>query len=69
MTDRFDLNAAIRMAQWERAKGELRAMLVMRGSYHSSNPDHEDSEYQRYLAFKQAVEEFVSVVEGEGWGE
>lgn len=69
MTDRYDLEAAMRMAQWERAKGELRAMVAMAGAYHSSKPDDPESQYQRFLAFRQAAEEFISEVNGEGWGE
>lgn len=69
MTDTYDIGAALRMAQWERAKGELNALLQMQGAYHSPQPDHPESKYQRFLLFKDALSAFCAELEGEGWNE
>jgi hypothetical protein len=47
-------------AQWERAKGELRAMTALQGSYpsHLGNTD-------RWESLRDRVEQFIIEIEGE----
>jgi hypothetical protein len=48
----------LRGMAWERAKGELQAMLP---TYHG--------EAEKFEAMTRAIEEFVKQVEEEGWAE
>ena len=63
----FDVASAMKTAQWERAKGELLALVAMQGAYRSGGV--ETVEYKRFMAFAGAVGAFVDDVEGEGWHE
>ena len=49
---------SMRSMAWERAKGEMRSMLV---TYYSSNAS--ESNYNKFLAL---MENFIKEVEGEG---
>jgi hypothetical protein len=59
----FDVRIALKAAQWEKAKGELRALVALQGSY----PAGENTE--RWKACNDAVEAFVDKVEFEGLAE
>lgn len=60
----FGIPDAMKAAQWEVAKGHLRALVVMQGSYHSGGmPTREAA---RFEALSKAVEAFIESVEDEG---
>jgi hypothetical protein len=40
----FLIADALKAQQWERAKGELRALVALQGSYTSPYPDHVDKD-------------------------
>jgi hypothetical protein len=48
----------MRMMAWERAKGELRSMLV---TYWNN--------YEQYILMDSAIEKFIKEVEDNGWEE
>lgn len=68
---KFDLAAAMKGQQWERCKGELRALVAMQGSYHSATlPSHPQSdEMNRFDALRAATESFIEGVEYNGLAE
>lgn len=68
---KFDLAAALKGQQWERCKGELRALVALQGSYHStgSPADPPSHEMERLHSAKDAVESFISDFEGEGYAD
>lgn len=58
---RFDLAAAMKGQQWERCKGELRALIALQGSYHSAAlPGQKEShEMERLHQLTEVVNEFI----------
>jgi hypothetical protein len=64
---KFDLAAALKSQQWERCKGELRALVVLQGSYHSAGmPGGVRSREERRLDnINTAVERFIEMIESE----
>lgn len=64
----FDLAAAMKGQQWERAKGELRALVALQGSYHSGGPPSAPPSHEmtRLKALGAKVEAFIKKIEGEG---
>lgn len=64
---KFSFEAALKSAQWERAKGELRALVHMQGSYISGEaPGGTSSETERWLELGLRVEAFIKSVEDDG---
>ena len=61
---KFEIDAMLKAAQWERAKGELRALVSMQGSYSSGGDD--THEYKRWQDLEKRVEAFVADVEDNG---
>lgn len=62
----FMLPEALKAQQWELAKGHLRALVSLQGSYSSGRDAHEE---KRWLALKAAVDAFIAQIEEEGWHE
>ena len=59
MTDpNYKLDVAMKAAQWERAKGELRALAVLQGSYQSGTGNGD-----RWMKLHQKVESFIRDIE------
>lgn len=54
------IHRAAKAATWERAKGELRAMVAIEGSRESTDPD-----IGTWQEMSHHVEEFVRKIEGE----
>jgi len=56
----YGLPEAVKAQQWEIAKGHLRALVVMQGSYFSSGKTHED---QRWQELEEKVEAFIKDIQ------
>ena len=58
----FLIDAAMKAMQWERAKGELRALVALQGSYSLGRApgDREPAKWQR---LEQAVNAFIEQIE------
>lgn len=67
----FDLASAMKGQQWERCKGELRALVALQGSYHSASPPGQPESYEmaRFSEFKAAVSAFIKECDDNGWAE
>lgn len=68
MTERIDSHAvhiSLKAMTWERAKGELRALVAIRGSVFGSETDP-DTGLQPYEASRNAIEAFIKDFEGNG---
>lgn len=63
MPSTFLPDAAMKAAQWERAKGELRAMVAIQGSYEASSPEEEPL---KWAVLSQHVEDFIKNIEDNG---
>jgi hypothetical protein len=58
-----EIRVPLKMAQWEIAKGHLRALVALQGSYFGDNPrDNHDS-------LENTVEAFIKDVEENGYAE
>jgi hypothetical protein len=57
-----DIDAMLNAQQWERCKGELRAMVAMLGMYSSGLL----SEETPYMRMKKEVDSFIDGVESNG---
>ncbi len=64
MSERFDMEYALKAMTWERAKGELRALVALRGASSSVERD-EDGRYP-FERTSMAVEAFINEIEGAG---
>lgn len=64
--DNFVVSDALKAAQWERCKGELRALAVMQGCYISATNTLDDFTGRRFAALSDAVEKFIKMIEEEG---
>jgi hypothetical protein len=63
----FGIADAMKVALWEEAKGKLRALVGVQGSYHSGNPPGDPSaEMIRFSRLSALVEEFIERVEDDG---
>jgi hypothetical protein len=62
----FMTDVAIKAQQWEIAKGHLRALVAMQGSYQSRQ---DDGRTRRWQDLERAVDDFIVKVEDEGWHE
>ena len=58
MSDSFHLDAAMKEAQWERAKGEIRALIALQGS-HTALGEHA----YKFTELKELSKEFFRAVE------
>ena len=68
MTDpTFLIDCAMKMAQWERAKGELRAFRSTVGAHHGG-PDFK-YRFKRYEELDKLVEDFIKQIEEECYHE
>ena len=61
----FLIDAAMKAQQWERAKGELRALIALQGSY-SFGRDIGDRREERWVTLEKRVNAFVQDVEDNG---
>lgn len=61
----FLIDAAMKAQQWERAKGELRALVAIQGSY-SLGRGPGDDEPEKWQRLQMAVDEFIRSVENDG---
>ncbi|AKF13280.1 hypothetical protein PHIN3_13 [Sinorhizobium phage phiN3] len=60
MTDKnFMMDAAMKSMLWEEAKGKLRALVAVQGSYQSGTGDD-----YRFVELDVQVEKFIKHVEG-----
>lgn len=65
--DNFLVASALKGAQWERTKGELRAMVALQGSYSTGSPPGVVSPVtERWQKLSKCVEEFIKIVEDNG---
>jgi hypothetical protein len=60
----FLIDSAMKSMIWERAKGEMRALIEVQGSYSSS--DREPKGESKWEKLQEAVETFISEVEDNG---
>lgn len=65
----FILESALKAQQWERAKGELRALVALQGSYTSPLPKHMQKETPRSELLSMRVEAFIAGVEADALDE
>lgn len=61
----FIIEHAMKSQQWERAKGELRALVALQGSYTDPIPDQMKKETPRYKRLGDRVEDFIKSIEDE----
>lgn len=60
----FMLPDALKAQQWEKAKGELRALVALQGSYSSADRTPVDQEQtERWQALDAAVRNFIQFIE------
>lgn len=64
MPAQFKVDDMLKAQQWERTKGELRALVAMQGSYSTGGEDAD--EYERWKALEERVEAFIREVEEDG---
>ena len=62
----FLLDSALKSQQWERAKGELRALVAICGSYSDGIPSHMKTEPDNWQVLEKRIDEFVKSVEDDG---
>lgn len=64
----FSIDHALKAAQWERAKGELRALVALQGSYSTSDRPPFDiaPETDRWTLLSKRVREFIEDIEMKG---
>lgn len=63
----FQIDSALKAAQWERVKGELRALVAMQGSYSSHEmPGETSSTMARFVMLDKRVQVFIKDIEDEG---
>lgn len=62
----FLIDAALKGQAWERAKGELRALVQIQGSYSTGIPSHMKTEPDQWELLKAKVNEFIEAVENDG---
>lgn len=60
----FLIDAAMKSQQWERAKGELRALIAIQGSYSLGRPPGDETP-TRWQLLQKEVEKFIAQVEDE----
>ena len=60
MTEENITSRMLKAQQWGRAKGELRAMVALQGSYLAGENE------RRWLLLDNRVERFIKDIEGEG---
>jgi len=53
--------------QWERAKGEMRAMIALLGSVPSEYDGHEPIRPRNYERIEKLFDAFVAEIEGNEW--
>lgn len=58
--DKANLDSMLKAQQWERAKGELRALVQMQGSYTSTSSEDCETRWRR---LGERVEAFIHSVE------
>lgn len=58
MSDDFHLDQAMKEAQWQRAKGEIMALVALQGSYTALGPNS-----HKYVSIKKIVETFFYDIE------
>lgn len=65
MTDTFDIERAMRFAQWERALGELNACLAMSARI-SQDDDASKQRIEKHHWFERAVQDLKDTVFSNG---
>jgi hypothetical protein len=60
----FLIDSAMKAQQWELAKGHLRALVEIQGSYSTPNP--EPAGTAKWERLQSAVKKFVTAVEDNG---
>lgn len=63
MASHFVLDEAMKAMQWERIKGELRALVALQGSYSISDDEPRPAKWER---LQEAVETFILSIEDDG---
>ncbi len=67
MSSDFDIPSALKGAQWEVTKGQIRAWVSIQGSHASGGSD--TVSYQRFKRIRTMAEEFITAVEDKGFNE
>jgi len=68
----FNIAAALKGQQWERAKGELRSLVALQGSHNpqwqgcNTRTPYSAAQWEKFNDLHARVELFISQVEGEG---
>lgn len=60
--DRNELIMVLKAQQWEKCKGELRALIALAGSHPASNDDTHD----RWQSLEKKVNSFIKNIESNG---
>lgn len=60
----FLIDAAMKAQQWERAKGELRALVAIQGSYSLGRSPGDESP-AKWQILQKRIEKFIEGVEGD----
>ena len=64
---RFLIDSAMKSVEWERAKGDLRALVAIQGSYSTGVPEREVE--PRWETLRDRVEAFIKEIEDDGLAE
>lgn len=62
----FMLPEALKAQQWEIAKGHLRALVILQGSYSGRENEYQTIKWQR---LEDEIEAFIKKIEGESLAE
>lgn len=62
----FLIDSAMKAQQWELAKGNLRALVAIQGSYSTGIPTHMQKEKPVWEVLESAVNAFIKKVEDNG---
>jgi hypothetical protein len=65
VSGKFELQAALKGAHWEQAKGHMRALVAIDGAVSSGERPAAGEKY-RFQVVSDAVEEFIKAFENEG---
>ncbi len=62
-TPEYRFDTMLKSAQWEKAKGELRAFAMMQGAFYGGT--YGSYEHDRWFKLERMVEDFIEEVESE----
>ena len=66
-----EIRSMMTAAQWQITKGHIRSSVDLRGQMRMSVPPKyaDNRRYSEWLRFRKLAEDFMELVESEGWGE